>query len=695
MEKIAELDLKLFYLFNHNLSNPLFDALMPFITNHVPLLLLPVIIFLLFKQKIHFLKPLVLLILALICSDSIVNILKEAIARPRPFSVLSDVRLLVGKGASYAMPSGHATNVFSTVSVLLFYLRQQKKSFNLGGLSSRALSFYLLLAASAVAFSRVYVGVHWPSDVIVGSAIGFLAGVTVFYCYHWIGRLLRERAYFRVTLVFLILISLFRVYYIATGPLDLSPDEAHYWDWSRNLQLSYYSKGPAIAYIIRAATEVYGNTVLGVRLPAVVFSFLSALVLYFFTREISRSMRLREDSASLAGMLSALGLQIIPLFSAFGIVNTIDAPLIFFWSLSLWLFWRALNRKSFFYWLLTGIAVGIGLLTKYTMAFFYISAMGYILWGKKSENISFKRSELLFSSKPWLGFLISLLLFMPVIIWNAQNNWVTFLHTAGQANIQEGFVLDLYSFVEFIGSQLGVITPLIFVLMLMGLISLKRTAEGSFLFWFSAPVLLFFLMKSVQGKVQANWPLPGYISAVVCLSIYLVIRWQTAGRVFRSAAVSAAAVSLLVIIVGLYPSSFGIPPELDPSARLRGWESLGGHMSALRKEMKRDTFIFSDNYQATAELAFYMEGNPRVYCVNLGRRMNQYDLWEGFYNLVGYDALFVGIGDKGVPEKLLNYFDYCEEEIFYVYENGKVFRSFSIGKCRGFKGMKKELPKRF
>jgi undecaprenyl-diphosphatase len=695
MEKIAELDLRLFYLLNHHLSNSLFDTLMPFVTDHVALLLLPVVIPVLFKKKIQSLKALALIIGALLLSDSIVHLLKDAIARPRPFNVLSDVRLLVGRGASYAMPSGHATNVFSTVSVLLLYLRQGRDSLKLGSLSSWMVYFYLLLVALAVSFSRVYIGVHWPSDVLAGGMLGSFIGVSVFYGYHWIEGGVRRKDYFKITLVFLILISLFRIYYIITGPLDLSPDEAHYWDWSRQLQLSYYSKGPAIAYIIKAGTLLFGDTVLGVRAPAVLFSFLSALVLYFFTKEIATVMRLRGNDASLAGMLSALGLQIIPLFSTYGIINTIDSPLIFFWSLSLWLFWRALHRSSLFYWAFTGITVGIGFLSKYTMAFFYLSAVGYILWGRKSENISFKGNRLLFSPKPWLSFLISILIFMPVIIWNAQNNWVTFLHTAGQAHLAEGFVLKPYRFVEFIGSQLGVITPLVFAFMLLSLISLRRTAEGSFLSWFSAPVLLFFLLKSLQGKVQANWPLPGYISAIVCLSVYLVMRWRTAGQVFRIVAVTGGVVSLLVVLVGLYPSSFGIPPELDPSARLRGWKSLGGHLSALRKEMKRDTFVLSDSYQVTAELAFYMEDKPRVYCVNLGRRMNQYDLWEGFYNLVGYDALFVRKGDEGVPEELKKHFGSCEEEVFYIYEKGRILRSFSIGKCLYFKGMKKRPPLSF
>src|SRR5579863_8136000 len=83
-----------------------------------------------------------------------------------------------------------------------------------------------------------------------------------------------------------------RIAYLAKScPLDLAPDEAHYWDWSRHLDWSYYSKGPLVAYLIRGGCEVFGsasqaligNQMLAVRLPAIICGFLLLLSLYTLT----------------------------------------------------------------------------------------------------------------------------------------------------------------------------------------------------------------------------------------------------------------------------------------------------------------------------------------------------------------------------------------------------------------------------
>jgi protein-L-isoaspartate O-methyltransferase len=87
-------------------------------------------------------------------------------------------------------------------------------------------------------------------------------------------------------------------------------------------------------------------------------------------------------------------------------------------------------------------------------------------------------------------------------------------------------------------------------------------------------------------------------------------------------------------------------------------------------------------------MAFYVNGNPRTYFVNLGRRMNQYDLWEGFYSLVGYDAIFVQRGDRALPQRVTEAFQGCKRQVFQIKEKGNLLRAYTIGICRNFKGMK-------
>ncbi len=691
MATLQLIDHLLFHFINHNLSNPLLDRLMPFVTNNVPLLFVPVLLFLLIKDRRLFVITLLVATVSLSLTDSLSNILKHLFQRPRPFVDLKDAIVLVGKGRSYSMPSSHASNSFSVALVLCYFISKLRDS-KLKGL----FSIYALTVALVVALSRVYVGVHYPSDVIAGALLGLVTGGFVLYGYSLFSGLFREKKSYALTLIFLFALSLLRILYIQYGPLDLSPDEAHYWDWSRNPALSYYSKGPGIAYIIRASTGVFGNTVSGVRLPAVMFMFLSSLIIYRLSFLISERFDGFESERSrhAVSFLNVVLFNITPLFATFGVINTIDSPLIFFWTLSLLLFWHLvaewpLKKRSNWWWILLGLMVGIGILVKYSMVFFTGSALLYLLFNREKRGLLLKPG-------PWMGFLVSVIATTPILLWNARHNWVTLLHTAGQAHLRDGLTLKPARFFEFLGSQLGVIGPVLFVLMLLALYwSFKQKREEGFLFWFFFPTFLFFLLKSLQGKVQANWALPCYISGTVAAGLYIYSHWKSWKNRGRLTIISGIAISLFITLVAHYPALIGLPPKMDPSARLRGWKPLGREVSSIVREFKRPYFIFSDRYQITAELAFYVNGKPRTYCVNLGRRMNQYDLWPGFYDLKGYDAVFVQWGKSPLPPLIARSFDECKRRLLTVKEGRYVLRDYSIFICKDFHGMKRELPDRF
>ena len=686
----------LFYILNKDMTTSVFDILMPFISNNVLLLFLPVIIFIILlkiirlknKQQLFLtlLRMFILLLFTIVISDSITNLLKQLFARLRPPLVLGDVRLLVGIGSSYSMPSGHAANTTALSTILIIYIISEFKN----SLINYFVIIYLVIVSISVAFSRVYIGVHWVSDVLVGLSIGMLSAFTVFYTEKLLKKLFIKKNYFTIVLFFLFIVTIFRIYYIVTGPIDLSPDEAHYWDWSRHLQLSYYSKGPAIAYIIKISTAILGNSVIGIRMPAIILSFLSSLILYKLSMEIGKKLSLSLEKISIAALFSAIQLQIIPLLSTYGVIMTTDALLIFFWSLALLLFWKIIStynlKSDIKTWTGLGIIVGVGLLSKYTMAFFYICSFLYIILRKR---------DLLFKFHPWIAFLVSMLVFSPVILWNAQNHWVTFLHTAGQAHLSEGFIIKPERFFEFIGSQIGVISPIMFIFIALSLFYLYK--ECSLLWWFCVPILAFFLLKSLHAKVQANWALPGYITGIIATSLYVVKKWQSFSKQRKLLFILGVSISVLITILAHYPAAIRIPYKFDPSVRLRGWEELGEYISEkIKYELPEETlFIFSDSYQVTAELAFYVNGHPKVFCINLGRRMNQYDLWEGFYNLIGYDAIFVKKGDSGLPITVRKSFKECKEEILSIYENEKILKNFTIGICYGFKGIKKTQPHSF
>src|SRR4030043_1372796 len=682
---LPEVDTLIFFFINRDSQNRLFDVIMPFITNNVFLLTIPFIAWLCYKDRKKACLALILGLASFALADWISHFLKHVFERPRPCNILEGVHLLAGCSRSYSMPSSHAANSFAFVAPFVILYKNN-------------IRYVFLLIAFLVSVSRIYIGVHYPSDIIVGALCGAGVALSLVALYNRAYRRYQLKPYSTVLFVFLLAISVFRIYYIQQGPLDLSPDEAHYWEWSRRLDWSYYSKGPMIAYLIYIGTAILGDNVFGIRVMAVIFSALSRVFIY----ALGKNMYDKRG-----GLLSAILLQIIPLFSTYGIIFTIDSPFIFFWILSLFLFWKSINRTELCvmsdesrknktktsritnyaprkYCILLGISLGFGLLTKYTMALFYLCSFFFLLSRER---------KLFFTRGPYIAFFLSLLIFIPVILWNAEYNWVTLRHTAGQAHIAEGLRITVKDFFEFIGSQLGVITPLLFILMSVSLWSQRNYKEGSLLFWFFTPVIAFFLLKSLQGKVQANWALPGYVTGIIAFSVFSR-KVFSEGKVKKILIVTAILLSVSVTAVAHYPSILNLSVKQDPTSRLRGWKELGSEVAKLYEKMseERPVFLFSERYQVSSELAFYVKGHPTTYCINLSRRMNQYDLWPGFSELLHYNAIFVTIDDIVIPQRVAGAFEKVDKRLFAVYEKDKKVRDYSVFLCYDFKGMTLKKP---
>ncbi|MBI2563666.1 MAG: glycosyltransferase family 39 protein, partial [candidate division NC10 bacterium] len=163
----------------------------------------------------------------------------------------------------------------------------------------------------------------------------------------------RVRSYRGLTLLWLLAFAVFHLWFIASGRWPLAPDEAHYWEWSRRLDWSYYSKGPLVAFLIGISTRLGGHTEFWVRLPAVLLGTALAGIAYVLTRRIFQSER--------AAFLSVVFLSLMPLYAAGSFLMTIDPPFVFFWGLASLCLCHAVRRRSQAAWYGAGIAFGFGL----------------------------------------------------------------------------------------------------------------------------------------------------------------------------------------------------------------------------------------------------------------------------------------------------------------------------------------------
>ncbi|MBI5492931.1 MAG: glycosyltransferase family 39 protein [Deltaproteobacteria bacterium] len=503
-------------------------------------------------------------------------------------------------------------------------------------------------------------------------------------------------SYKRLTIAMLVAFSVLRLAYLFYSPFAISPDEAHYWEWSRRLAPSYYSKGPGVAYAIAFFTSIFGANEFGIRIGAVFFSALAGYVLYLLGEGLFKSPR--------TGFYSALLINITPIYSIGSILMTTDVLLVFFWSLTVLCVWKALNDNSGGgWWYAAGLSGGFGFLGKYTIALLFPSVVLFLIFSKR-EKKWLKRPE------PYGGGLLALLAVTPVIYWNIVNGQVTIRHTMGQAHLGGG-TLSLGPLFEFIGSQIGLITPLIFAGLAYGLYrsakeGLKDGGGPLLAFFTGAPVLLFFIFESVRAKVQANWAVASFITAfpasVWAFENLYGRAGQSGKRALRVLAVLGISLGVVGTIIAYFPSI--IEPVAKriitgpPYNRVTGWRELGDKVSEVKSEMEKNgrVFVASDTYQITSELAFYTEGNPVAYNFNTGgRRMNQYDLWPGYNSLKGYDAVYVKGGVAGAEGVVLDAFDRCEKEVFTVYRDKRPLKEFSVFRCFNFKGLKEQGVDRY
>jgi undecaprenyl-diphosphatase len=247
----------------------------------------------------------------------------------------------------------------------------------------------------------------------------------------------------------------------------------------------------------------------------------------------------------------------------------------------------------------------------------------------------------------------------------------------------------------FVGGQLGGVTPILAVLMLVLLI--RRRRQDPFCFWLTIPLLVAFLLKSFQGKVQPNWPLPAWLAGLIPLADFLVHHYRPLTvnqKRLVSAGLIVAAVATLFLHLPFLTLNLPWPGRSNPLRKLLGWRQLGAEVTPIAQGMDQP-FVFSDYYMVASELAFYVGGHPPVYCVNLGRRMNQYDVWAGLDKLAGREALYVAQSD--MDPDLAKAFDQVEAQptITIRSKSGQTVETFFVYRCHGFKGWTSRTPQHY
>ncbi|AOV17736.1 hypothetical protein BJI67_12350 [Acidihalobacter aeolianus] len=418
--------------------------------------------------------------------------------------------------------------------------------------------------------------------------------------------------------ILLVSAGILSVLFASQTPLTF--DEAYYWQWSRHLAWGYFDHPPMIAYLIYAGTRLVGTNPLGVRLMPGILAVTLAWMIYLLGKAYWRNSR--------AGLWALVLTVTTPLFAVGDMISTPDTPLLFFWASTILLTLRALEYGRLVDWLAVGVSAGLGMLSKFPMIVLYLALLLALLATARGRR-SLK------SAKPWLALVISVVVSLPMILWEYRNNLDSIIF-----HLKQGFgpaagahdhATGIATFGQYLLGQAGVLTPLVFILVAVaiGYAWLRRPPGGDesnrlapaeirpFLLF---PALLTFGLFGAASFLQSsgpNWSAPAYVTGLPLAGGLLAGMIHHRLRLLRWLAVItvgfAAVVSLYAHIEVAHPL---IPYPNYPLTFPLDRRPLAHWVDELRHKETQDgraPWIVGSDYKIASVLAFYMKGRPATY----------------------------------------------------------------------------------
>lgn len=695
------MDVGVFRFINGTLSNSFFDVMMPLASENKFFFPALAVIGMLLLWKGGRRGWLCALMLALILwpADSyICNTLKHAVARPRPFVALADVRQPesttkdpvahvpkmerwqsdfgspAGLPNHNSFPSSHAANWFAATMICFVFYRRSWR--------------FMLPLACLVSFSRIYNGVHYPTDVLAGAILGAGYAAAGMWAVETLWRFVGQRWFpiwweklpslvnvpprqtiepdledshspppvsldthwLRLGYIFIGVTLFANLMYLKSGLVELTEDEAYQWIWSKHLALSYYSKPLMIALTQWLGTHLWGDTEFGVRFFAsVIGAILSLMLLRFFARDVNAR----------AGFFLVLIVSATPLMALGCVLMTIDPLSVLFWTAAMISGWRAVQPGAKTVpWLWTGLWMGLGFLSKYTeIAQIACWIIFFLLW--KPARAHLRRPG------PYLALLINVLCTAPVVIWNQQHHWITIHHVATNAAVDKPWrpsLNHLVDFGAFLGVESALLNPVFFIAAVWAGIVFWRRARHDprlvFLFSMGAPLFLGYMLFSFHSAVKPNWIAPSVLPLFCMMAVYWDTRWRLGVRALKGWLIAGLAFGFLIVGLLHEPDLIKhfagrpLPPKPDPLTRVRGYQEMADIAEQAREKLLQEgkpVFLIGGHYGTTGLLSFYIPEartnvatNPLVYYLSTTNAENQFYFWPGYEgNRTGQNAIYV------------------------------------------------------
>ena len=412
--------------------------------------------------------------------------------------------------------------------------------------------------------------------------------------------------------VILLIAALTAMRLVYAGVLELRTDEAYYWTWSKERALAFLDHPPGIAWLIRFGTAIFGDTNLGVRFGGIVAMLVTQLLLADIVRRVTHDVRavifavLLPEAALYYGLLMA---KVAP-----------DTAMIPCAVAMLWALVRLNESGNPRWWLAAGLFAGLALLSKFTAIMLLPAVAAFAL-------VPDWRRRWLLSPYPWAAVLIAAIVFLPVLIWNAQHDWASFRFQFVRAVATHPFSFRTVG--EFIGLQFGLVGFVLLPVVLSGVTLTAwrgyRTREPVAILLSTAVLVpfLYFLWKSLTLRVGDTWPMFLWPAGFAATAINLVMlpRENFPERMIKStfhwARVAIISGIVFVVCVFLYyvAAPWNLIGRTDPIGGEAGYEQVAARA---REQLRKTgaTWIATTDYRTYAMLRWYFNGQVPVVQIN-------------------------------------------------------------------------------
>lgn len=431
-----------------------------------------------------------------------------------------------------------------------------------------------------------------------------------------------RRIIYCTVLLIITLSILLRVFCMSST--DLLVEEAYYWNYSNHLDFGYIDHPPMVALLIKLFTIIFGIQEFGVRIASLICWMLASFFSYKLAEQITKG----------SGIYAVMLLAILPFFFLQSLFITPDQPLIVCWSASLYCLYRVLVSNQSRYWYATGVWIGLGLLSKYTIALLGLPTLIYLCF-IADARFWFRRKEL------YLCVFIALLISSPVIYWNSTHEWVSFVFQ-GSRRFKSMFSFSLHEFFILLivfSMPLGIWS--LWILLRKKSFqkySIPANTQHFFQIFLIIP-LGFFALHSLSHSLKFNWIGPTLLALIPWQAMLISKTIESKQLTIYQGWIINGILLLIAYSIMIGAIVFGTPEILNKKVlkKMIAWGDLVQEFNAIASQVALQTnsipiFVPLDIYNLSSELTYY-----QARLINSHKIQKSYPVIGG--HIFGYKSL--------------------------------------------------------